>query len=344
MQLANDDYTVGWIAALPFELACAQAVLDEEHDDLEAMPDDNNVYTFGRIGRHNVVIAGLAKGMIGTTAASNAATNLVRSFGNIRFGLMVGVGGGVPDTTEDIRLGDIVVSTPINQTGKTVLLEDAANELGGVVQYDFGTNIQHKGFVRKGFLRDPPVVLQKAVAKMIATAERKGYQFTTYHREMLACNKRMKPKYDRPGTDILYKADYEHEGGKGDCSACDASRIIKRDRREESMVHYGLIGSGNQVVRNAMDRDNWYKKEGILCFEMEAGGLMNNFECMVIRGICDYCDTHKNKNWEPYAAAMAAAYAKELLLNIPSQQVKAMPHSKILDSSEFAQHFTFMLN
>jgi hypothetical protein len=46
---------------------------------------------------------------------------------------------------------------------------------------------------------------------------------------------------------------------------------------------------------------------------MEAAGLMISFPCLVIRGICDYADSHKNKTWQPYAAGTAAAYAKEML-------------------------------
>jgi hypothetical protein len=62
---------------------------------------------------------------------------------------------------------------------------------------------------------------------------------------------------------------------------------------------------------------------GILCVEMEAAGLMDEFPCLVIRGICDYADSHKNKRWQPYAAATAAAYAKELLSIIPAQEMVA---------------------
>lgn len=54
---------------------------------------------------------------------------------------------------------------------------------------------------------------------------------------------------------------------------------------------------------------------------MEAAGLMNDFPCLVIRGICDYADSHKNKQWQPYAAAVAAGYMKELLLTIPVQEM-----------------------
>ncbi|EOA82654.1 uncharacterized protein SETTUDRAFT_96446, partial [Exserohilum turcica Et28A] len=93
---------------------------------------------------------------------------------------------------------------------------------------------------------------------------------------------------------------------------------------EEVVVHYGTIASGNQVMRSAAERDRVSTElGGVLCFEMEAAGLMNSFPCLVVRGICDYADSHKDKRWQPYAAAMAAAYAKEVLSVIPLAQVAA---------------------
>jgi hypothetical protein len=75
-------------------------------------------------------------------------------------------------------------------------------------------------------------------------------------------------------------------------------------------------------MRYARERDDISKKlGGVLCFEMEAAGLMDRFPCLVIRGICDYADSHKNKTWQPYAAAAASAYAKELLSTISAAEV-----------------------
>ncbi|KAM5362478.1 hypothetical protein ACJA88_014018 [Fusarium oxysporum] len=80
-------------------------------------------------------------------------------------------------------------------------------------------------------------------------------------------------------------------------------------------VHYGLITSGNQVIKDATIQDRLTKDLGghVLCVEMEAAGLTYNFPCIVIRGICDYADSHKNKDWQEHAAAVAAAFAKEFL-------------------------------
>ncbi|OHW99504.1 pfs domain-containing protein [Colletotrichum incanum] len=78
-------------------------------------------------------------------------------------------------------------------------------------------------------------------------------------------------------------------------------------------VHYGVIASGNQVMRHAKTRDRLAEELDVVCFEMEAAGLMDNFTSLVVRGICDYSDSHKAKRWQRYAAATAAAYTKELL-------------------------------
>jgi nucleoside phosphorylase len=121
--ISKHGYTVGWVCALGIELAASQAMLDEVYPDLPQDENDSNTYTLGRIGQHNVVLACLPSGTMGTDAAATAAKDLLRSFPKIRFGLMVGVGGGAPgypsdNPIEDIRLGDVVVSNPGNRHGR----------------------------------------------------------------------------------------------------------------------------------------------------------------------------------------------------------------------------------
>lgn len=124
---SRDDYTVGWICALPLEMAAAKAMLDHIHADLPADPsmNDANAYVLGSLNGHNVVVACLPFGVYGITSAATVATQMLASFKSIRFSLMVGIGGGVPSTKEDIRLGDIVVSRP-------------TADRPGIIQYDFG--------------------------------------------------------------------------------------------------------------------------------------------------------------------------------------------------------------
>jgi nucleoside phosphorylase len=119
-QLNRHDYTVGWISALPLELAAAKTMLEDEHLPLSrsSVPEsDHNTYQLGEIGGHNVVMACLPSGVYGHTSAAVVAQQMLSTFPSIRhgFGLMVGIGGGSPSAGVDIRLGDIVVSKPTDR-------------------------------------------------------------------------------------------------------------------------------------------------------------------------------------------------------------------------------------
>jgi nucleoside phosphorylase len=304
-RLRRDEYTVGWVCALPTELAAAQEMLDEEHDTPPSGAHDTNIYTCGRVGEHNVVIACLPEGQTGTHSAATVAAQMRLAFTATRFGLIVGIGGGVPSEEADIRLGDVVVSKPHKTHG-------------GVVQYDSG-KATPSGFERTGSLNTPPTVLLNAVVNLRAKHMRGLGRLGEYLSKLNSL-----PDFtrDAAGTDILFEAEYDHKGGPT-CRQCDTSHLADREpRRQDLVVHYGTIASGNQVMRSAAERDRVSKElGGVLCFDMEAAGLMNSFPCLVIRGICDYADSHKNKRWQPYAAATAAACAKEVLSVIPSAEV-----------------------
>jgi nucleoside phosphorylase len=219
---------------------------------------------------------------------------------------MVGIGGGVPGAEADIRLGDVVVSQPHQGHG-------------GVIQYDFG-KASPSGFHHTGFLNSPPALLLSAVAKTQANYLRQKHRLSEYISKLYRL-----PGFRREdaGPDVLYEASYNHEEG-ATCHQCRLDQKVDRQPREsdESVVHYGTIASGNQVMKDAIERDKVSTEfGGVICFEMEAAGLMNSFPCLVIRGICDYSDSHKNKKWQPYAAAAAAAYTKELLSVTPPSDV-----------------------
>lgn len=238
------------------------------------------------------------------------ATQLKATFKWIRFGLMVGIGGGVPSQKNDIRLGDVVVSQP-----------DQGH--GGVIQHDFG-KVTPTGFKATGFLNAPPQVLLAAVSKMRASHLRGRKQLNQYVSK--ACGKDELADFAREGAgpDDLFEASYNHIEGPT-CEQCDTDHLLKlepRAKKNEIVVHYGTIASSNQVMRDGIQRDHVSKDfGGVLCFEMEAAGLMMTFPCLVIRGIYDYADSHKSKRWQPYATLVAAACAKELLSMIPPADV-----------------------
>ena len=308
-RLDRDDYTVGWICALPVELKAARAMLDEQHQLPIQRDGDNNSYTVGRIGVHNVVIAVLPAGRIGTNPAATIGSDMSSSFRNLRVSLMVGIGGGVPSDKNDIRLGDVVVSVP-------------AGRYPGVVQYDMGKALANDVFETTGFLNSPPPMVLSTVNTL------RSLDRETLSKHLSVFDVRSpRSRHPYPGSELdqLYKAEYNHQYPDDEtCDSCNICNLVPRSIRDNNpFYHYGTIASGNLVIRDGAKRYRLQKEHGILCFEMEAAGLMNTFPCLVIRGICDYCDSHKNKRWQPYAAATAAAYAKLLLEHIPpSQQLR----------------------
>ncbi|KAK8066884.1 hypothetical protein PG997_013631 [Apiospora hydei] len=305
----HEDYTVGWVCALPKEQTAAIAMLDERHESLPKLSNDSNAYTLGSIGRHNIVIACLPKGKIGTSSAAEVASRMVGTFPRIRFGLMVGIGGGVPP---NVQLGDVVVSVPIGQ-------------LPGVVQWDIGKAEDNGHFARTGALNDPPTLLLTALTQQESAHELDQSRVPEYLEALGRRSSRLAEKYLRSDRlqDVLFNADYSHVPNVADsgvqyvdqdtCKRCDINKSVKREPRGMK-VHYGTIASGNQVIKDAAVCDQLSKDlGGILCVEMEAAGLMDTFPCIVIRGVCDYADSHKIKAWQEHAAAVAAAFAKDLL-------------------------------
>ncbi|KAL1640292.1 hypothetical protein SLS58_007108 [Diplodia intermedia] len=250
--VSSDYYTVGWIAALPLERAAAEQILDSIHPkptDFSKAPNDHNTYTFGQIGEHYIVITSLEVGIYGTNSAANTAQWMLSSFPQIRFGLLVGIGAGIPSEDVDIRLGDVAVSQPDGSTG-------------GVVQYDL-MKATSDGPKRKGFLNKPPAVLLSALGKLQAKHKSKEYGIPAILGEWKQKKPEMfesepgDPGYEFQGVenDRLFDEEYEHQKGKN-CKKCDASKILSRDPlvRKDSRrprIHYGIIASGNTLVKNA---------------------------------------------------------------------------------------------
>ncbi|KAH7187139.1 hypothetical protein DER44DRAFT_173741 [Fusarium oxysporum] len=308
-----EEYTIGWICALQEEYEAACRMLDDEFEGPETSDaNDNNTYVFGRISEHKVVIGCVPDGRYGISSAAVVARDMVRSFPSLKFALMVGIGGGAPTPDRDIRLGDVVVSVP-------------QGTLGGVIQYDFGKWLPNGRFQQTSQLNSPPEVLLGVIPEMRRRHNdpRKPDRILEHLRLMDDM-----PEYKRPAEDRLYRADYQHKGGIT-CENCATNRLEERLPRETQRaitVHYGIIASANSVMKNAEERDKCARDPElkVLCFEMEAAGLMNNFPCLVIRGICDYSDSHKNDEWHKYAALAAAAYTRELLFILKPRKVATL--------------------
>ena len=318
-QYSNQDYTVGWLCALPSELTAARRMLDKRHKrPVNVNEHDENTYDFGEIAGHKVVITCMPPQATGNLSAQKLVQPLKCSFPKLKIHLFVGIGGGIPrspprrNPNEDIHLGDVVVSWA-EQPG-----------VPAVVQYDHVR--QHAdGTVEQLSTLDKPSRRLLSALSPIISDRMEGQTKFHEHLQQLA----KLEDFQHPGieNDILFEADCDHvkieadlvERGEHYCCRCDRSKIVRRPQRERTdpQFHFGTILSGGKVMQDPRRRDELSKlHHNAMCIEMEAAGVIEDTHCLVIRGIADYADSHKYWSWQNYAAATAAAFAREMLHKI----------------------------
>ncbi|KAJ8128532.1 hypothetical protein O1611_g5103 [Lasiodiplodia mahajangana] len=306
-------YTVLWIAPLEIEARAALSMMDHVHNGRFPMSRGGD-YSFwaGDMLKHNVVVATLPPDQeYGTGSAAALASQAKVFFPNLWFGLLVGVAAGLPNLSRnpprDIRLGDVLVALP-------------EGESAGLVAYELGKTTDD-GFqpLRLGrVLASTERIVMSAIGNI--KLHNQNAQFFLQYYESVKNEGRDAAIFEDPGqdNDMLYET---LEDG--------TEKLVDRKLRNDSdrtRVWYGPIGSGDKLLKNARKRDELRDRYNIIGLEMEAAGTMNRIPVGVVRGVCDYGDTHKNKLWQPYAAAMAAAYAKAILNEIPPRQTSAVDH------------------
>jgi hypothetical protein len=228
---------------------------------------------------------------------------------------MVGIEGGIPSNENDIRLGDIVVLLPTGQHR-------------GVIQYNLG-KIEVDGFRRLGTLNKPPILLRTAVATL-RSAQGVGKEISGLVNRAFEDDEDTDKEWTYPATakDVLFNTTFNHVEKSPTCVPClkNTAEIVEQEMRKSTnpRIFYSNIALGNSVMKNALERNNLVGQDNVICFEMEAARLIDNFPYLVIRGICDYANLHKNKKWQPYAAAVAAMYAKKLLSLVSPKAVAVL--------------------
>jgi nucleoside phosphorylase len=334
--MGRGDFEIAIICALQSEADAVEALFDKFWGDDGEMygkaPGDPNAYTTGVIGLHNVVLAHLPG--IGKGSTAIVASSFRSSFQGIRLALVVGICGGVPHGTdgEEILLGDVIVSD-------------------GLIAYDFGRQYPDK-FITKDTLQDslgrPNIEIRSLLAKLKGFRSRTRLinNISQYLKDIQKTLGVEKARYLGMDQDKLFESTYRHKHHDSPSCAicakcekkedevcqvalnssclelkCNKNNLISRSRLSKGtditstqpMIHYGLIASGDRVVKSGEDRDAIALKENVIAFEMEGAGVWDIFPCVVIKGVCDYADSHKNKGWQNYAAATAAACMKAFL-------------------------------
>ncbi|KAI5917714.1 nucleoside phosphorylase domain-containing protein [Camillea tinctor] len=260
----------------------------------------------------------------GKGTSSRVAANIRHTFPAIELAMVVGICGGMPYTkaNEEIFLGDVIISESIvaydegcQLPNEFILLNKEGYKLGADLERFLKTiriSLLEKRTVE--FLREP------------AAAE-------------FGIDPDPKPRYLGSGEDKSFKSTFRHKHHReGECEICDKCKgdtddacpeSRKRDceefgcygeesrsrlgKTEEPHIYLGRVASGDTVLKSGIHRDDYHHKLDVIAFEMEGAGVFRNLPCLIIKGVCDYADSHKNKNWQDYAAATAAACLKAVL-------------------------------
>lgn len=280
-----DEYTIVLFCPLVIEQQAAYLMLDEVHDGItERSIGQNVLYTLGRIASHKVAIAGYPVGEVGLGVSGSMVTEVLRDFPNIEFGLLVGIGAGIPSPTQDIRLGDVAVAVP-NRDNPGVIGYDLVKVEEGEVRLKQWQNSTHP-------------LLRSAITSIRVHEGRPEFEFIRHLNVVERAVAFKRPTQAHQFSGLLSPGTQEEHD------------------RDEPRAHYGTILSGNGVIKSKVRREELRDRFGGIAIEMEAAGMMTRLPVAVIRGISDFADENKADDWHPYAALTAAAYAKEIIIRL----------------------------
>ncbi|EWG48841.1 hypothetical protein FVEG_16341 [Fusarium verticillioides 7600] len=307
--ISRADFPLAIICALSLEADAIEALFDEDWDchAYSKAAGDPNSYSTGRIGHHNVVLTYMPEA--GKANGAAVATNCRVSFPCLKLAIVVGVFGVIPftpgprDAHHEIILGDVIVSQ-------------------SVVQYDLGrqypATFEYKDTNEEALGR-PNVEIRSLLSKLKSLRARRAFESDM--RKFLSIlqeDRELAAHYPEPGTDRLFEATYRHVDNDVPCDKCGCNgKLVPRQRLRQGVpeprVHFGRIASGDTVMKSGEDRDDIARKLGVIAFEMESAGVWDSLPCLVVKGACDYADSHKAKATQNYAAATAAACTKAIL-------------------------------
>jgi nucleoside phosphorylase len=343
------DFEIALICALRVEFDAVEALFDDYYEDdftYGKAPGDPNAYTTGKMCNQNVVLAYMPG--IGKASSASVAASFRTSFSGIKLVIVVGICGGVPFGTDDEReilLGDVIISKGLiqfdfgrqypNRVVKKVTLQ---NNLGR-------PSTEIRALLEKiSSLRNRKRLRDKISSYLAELCRKDGFQMSSYpgadndklyqpayrhkHRDTDVCSTCANCQdWDDEVCNIAMESSCEE-------TQCEAGELIPRARVEKAkgigsnghtltieelheaqkpLVHFGLIASGDVVMKSGLHRDQIVSREKVIAFEMEGAGVWDNFPTVVIKSVCDYADSHKNKKWQKYAAATAASCMKAFL-------------------------------
>ncbi|RDA94367.1 hypothetical protein CP533_3768 [Ophiocordyceps camponoti-saundersi (nom. inval.)] len=351
------DFQIAIICALTLEYDAACLLVDEfwDQDDAEygRVSGDTNIYRNGRIGTHDVVLMVLPS--MGKALVAGSAASLRTSYPSLKLVFLVGICGGVPcSESQHAFLGDVVI-------GEAIIQYDFGRQYPGeflpkeAVEGNLGSPNKDirslMAYCRSRHGREDLRTNAAICLKAIQDAASKKYYQTDY-------------RYPGLAEDRLYRATYRHKHRESACDKCSAGidrvcneaarascvelgcekgELVQRKRLDGTTdaqkrddpgpdILIGRLASGDTVMKSGEHRDQIAKQHDIIAFEMEGAGAWDEVPCVVVKGICDYADSHKSKEWQPYAAATASAVVKAILMRYAltenPEQLQAVTYNK----------------
>ncbi|KAF4971868.1 hypothetical protein FZEAL_9725 [Fusarium zealandicum] len=341
---SRDDFEVAIICALPLEYDAVTYVFDEfwdeNGDQYGRASKDPNTYTTGRIGNYSVVLALLPQ--IGKANAASAAASMRSSYGGLRLCLLVGVCGGLPfPQNGEIWLGDVIISKTVVQYDFGRQYPDKFSRKSTIEDSLGRPNKDIRGLVAT-FETDRGIdqleeritaILQQLQAKVATTKRRGKYNYLGMEKDVLFDSTERHKHHvsptcicddcfndSNPVCDEAVGSSCADLGCKDHCSVARKRRSPEQqpglridDATPSVAVHVGTIASGDSVIKSAVHRDKVSSDTAAIGFEMEGAGVWDEVPCIVVKGVCDYADSHKAKGWQNFAAATAASASKAIL-------------------------------
>ncbi|XP_076375479.1 uncharacterized protein LOC117219397 isoform X3 [Megalopta genalis] len=279
---------------------------------------ESNVYTLGNIGAHRIVCTKLPT--VGhtreaMTAAGNTTTRLLGTFQKVDFVFLIGIGGGVPhytDYNKHVRLGDVVIShpTPLNNKYIYVYCESAKMHESG--NYHFET---------KEYC-PPNLCLQEIAANLKEQSENETnppwQMYLNDGLDILSNQTEHDFKAPPPESDKLYMAIGERDVIEVAHPTAPSDATNKRTDGCPR-IHLAPVASGRHIARDDQLRQKFSARFGALAFDAEMDAVVESIlgNCResfaVIRGISDYKDGSRIKEWQPYASLAAASVMKSII-------------------------------
>ncbi|KAG5658065.1 hypothetical protein KAF25_007016 [Fusarium avenaceum] len=357
---SRNELQIGILCALSVEYDAMSHAVDEFWDEvnLGRSSADPNSYAYGRIGDVNVVLLVLSR--IGKVAAASATVHLRYSFPNLELLLVVGVCGGVPEpqSGNKIFLGDVVIGKAIVQYDVESPCErDTLGESFGTPREkirNFMTSLESNRTQRRVEAK-AAVYLEELQLRAKGKRRAANYQYPGTEKDRL-----FTPSY-RCKHHTPYDIRPNNPGEVCDANrkvlcrgfACGEQQLVVRNlsfdqnlkkvtqfETRSPSVFIGNIGSGDTVLRSAKERERLAKIYDLVAFEMEGAGAWDQLPSIVVKGVCDYADHFKNKEWQNFAAATAAAVSKALIEQYPRTE---KPDTRIIESvDETHQGFVYI--